>query len=176
MNNKVVVIGGGIGGMTAAGALSELGLEVVLLEKEAQVGGHVGKWDRLFPSRRPGREVIDFMEKNLRTGVDVRCGIEVTSIGRNNGAFTLHLGNSESLTADSMVLATGFELFDAHKKEEYGYGIYDNVITSAELEFMFKSGKKITTHAGMTPKRIGLIHCVGSRDEKVGNLYCSKVC
>jgi heterodisulfide reductase subunit A len=80
------------------------------------------------------------------------------------------------LTAGCIVLATGYELFDARKKEEYGYGIYDNVITSAELEGLFKKGRKITTHDGKTPKRVGIIHCVGSRDEKVGNLYCSKVC
>ena len=190
MNNRVVVIGGGIAGMTVAGALSELGIEVVLLEKENQTGGHVKNWDRLFPSRRPGEEVIDFLCKNMGSGVEVCCGTTVSSIDHQDHTFTIRTANCEPpnsefripkseiqlLSADCLVLATGYELFDARKKEEYGYGIYDNVITSAELEGMFKEGKKITTHDGKTPKRIGIIHCVGSRDEKVGNLYCSKVC
>ena len=79
------------------------------------------------------------------------------------------------ITAHAILLATGFDIFDASKKEEYGYGIYDNVITSVDLEQAFNSGKVVTAQ-GKTPKRIGFIHCVGSRDEKAGNPHCSKVC
>jgi heterodisulfide reductase subunit A len=67
-------------------------------------------------------------------------------------------------------------LFDARKKEEYGYGIYDNVMTSAELECLFSDELPLLTKRGKTPRRIAFIHCVGSRDEKVGNEYCSSVC
>jgi heterodisulfide reductase subunit A len=74
------------------------------------------------------------------------------------------------------LLTTGFDIFEAEKKEEYGYGIYENVITSVELEQVFKSEKPLLTAQGKTPARIGFIHCVGSRDEKAGNLHCSKVC
>ncbi len=176
MSNRVVVIGAGVAGMTAAGALADLGLEVILLEKKSETGGHVKNWDRLFPSRRPGSEVMDFLGKGLNARVDARCGITVNAIERRDGLFTIGLEGDQSISANSLVLATGYDLFDAHKKEEYGYGIYDNVITSAELEAIFKSGQKLTTHDGKTPQRIGIIHCVGSRDEKVGNLYCSKVC
>lgn len=176
MNNKVIVIGGGVAGMTAAGALADLGLEVLLLEKDSQTGGHVKNWDRLFPSRRPGKEVMDFVGKSMGPGVEQRCNVVVNSIDRSNDGFTVHMENSEPVSAKCLVIATGYELFDAHKKEEYGYGIYDNVITSAELENIFREGKKLTTHDGKTPRRMAIVHCVGSRDEKVGNLYCSKVC
>jgi len=77
--------------------------------------------------------------------------------------------------ADAVIVATGFDLFDAHRKEEYGYGIYDNVITSADLEDMFNR-KRVVRADGALPSRIGFIHCVGSRDEKVNNNHCSKVC
>ncbi len=176
MNNKVIVVGGGVSGMTSAGALSELGMEVVLLEKDDHTGGHVRNWDRLFPSRRPGTEVMDFIGNSMGPTIEIRCGSRVVSIDRNTDGFTVHLHNGDPLTAESVVIATGYELFDARKKEEYGYGIYDNVITSAELEAIFREGRPLVTHEGKTPQRVGLIHCVGSRDEKVGNLYCSKVC
>ena len=77
--------------------------------------------------------------------------------------------------ADAVLLATGFQAFDAKRKEELGYGIYDNVITSIEFEEMYKTGK-ILTAQGTVPKRIAFLNCVGSRDEKVGNHYCSRVC
>jgi heterodisulfide reductase subunit A len=77
--------------------------------------------------------------------------------------------------ADAVIVATGFDLFKSARKEEYGYGIYDNVITSADLEEMFRKDEIVLTN-GLVPEMIGIIHCVGSRDEKVGNLYCSKLC
>jgi heterodisulfide reductase subunit A2 len=136
----------------------------------------VKNWDRLFPSRRPGSEVMDFIGKNLAARVDIRCGSEVASVERTTAGFIIRPVHGDPLEAGSVVLATGYDLFDARKKEEYGYGIYDNVITSAELEAIFKEGRPVTMQDGKTPRRIGIIHCVGSRDEKVGNLYCSKVC
>ena len=79
------------------------------------------------------------------------------------------------MEGDSLLVATGFKIFDARRKEEYGYGIYENVITSVELENMFYN-HAITMADGHTPKRVGIIHCVGSRDEKVCNYHCSKLC
>ena len=74
-----------------------------------------------------------------------------------------------------MVVATGFTLFDARIKEEYGYGIYDNVFTSADIERMFEQGC-VAKADGTAPRRIAILHCVGSRDEKVCQRHCSKVC
>ncbi len=176
MNKKVVVIGGGIAGMTVAGTLAENGIQVTLIEKETQTGGHVKNWDRLFPSRRHGSEVLEFIGRNLNDKTDIRYGISVISVNRTNTGFSVGLSDGSTIDASGIVLATGFDLFNAARKEEYGYGIYDNVITSAELEMVFKSGNPVTTREGKKPQRVAFIHCVGSRDEKVGNLYCSKVC
>jgi len=176
MSKKVIVIGGGIAGMTAAASLSETGVSVVLLEKEKQLGGHVRNWDRLFPSLRSGNEVLSYWENLVNSRVEVIPGVTISGIIQHNNEFTVLIENDRQITANAVVLATGYSLFDAGKKEEYGYGIYDNVITSADLESIFREGKKITTAGGNTPGRIGFVHCVGSRDEKVGNLYCSKVC
>jgi heterodisulfide reductase subunit A len=176
MSKEVIVIGGGVSGLTASAALSELGYEVTLVEKERELGGRVKSWDRLFPTLRPAAEVTRFAEQGLPERVKIIREADIRSIIRNDKAFTLTLEGKESVAGDAIVLATGYELFNASRKEEYGYGIYDNVITSAELESMFREHRKVVTAGGKEPSRIGIVHCVGSRDEKVGNLYCSKVC
>jgi heterodisulfide reductase subunit A len=94
---------------------------------------------------------------------------------RGKSNFTLFTNQGNELTADAVLIATGFDLFKSARKEEYGYGIYDNVITSSDLEEMFRKGD-ISLLNGSVPKTIGIVHCVGSRDEQVGNLYCSKLC
>lgn len=175
-NPRILIIGAGIAGLTTAGALAANGFEVVVAEKENQTGGHLRRWDRLFPSRRPSEEVVGYLDHNLKGMVDIKLGVTVRDIIRNGNGFLVRLSDHTPISADAVVVATGFQVFDAHKKEEYGYGIYENVITSADLESLFKEGKKLTTSQGKHPGRVGIIHCVGSRDEKVGNLYCSKVC
>ncbi|MBN1198776.1 MAG: CoB--CoM heterodisulfide reductase iron-sulfur subunit A family protein [Bacteroidales bacterium] len=172
----VIIIGGGVAGMTAASRLADLGEQVILIEQEEEIGGHLLNWDRLFPNRRPGYEVLDSLRDALTNSVEIRCSETVSTVIPQSSGFQVILQSEESLFCDALLLATGFDLFDATKKEEYGYGIYENVITSADLEMMFRSGRPITTSRGKVPERVGFVHCVGSRDEKVGNLYCSKVC
>jgi heterodisulfide reductase subunit A len=174
---KVVVIGGGIAGMESAAYLTAMGYNVTLLEKTDKLGGHLLNWGTLFPTMRSGKEVIDFLNKGIHNeNVRVLFNTEVTGFENNNGNFLLKLNDDSQLSADALLVTTGADLFDTKKKEEYGYGIYDNVITSAELEKMFSEGGSILTAEGKVPKRVGFVHCVGSRDEKVGNKYCSKVC
>ncbi|TGC09495.1 CoB-CoM heterodisulfide reductase HdrA2 [Methanolobus halotolerans] len=84
-------------------------------------------------------------------------------------------------TVGAIVLATGYKLFDASRKTEYGYGIYPDVITNMELERLLNAagptrGKVVVPSTGKIPEKVAFIQCVGSRDEKVGNPYCSKVC
>jgi heterodisulfide reductase subunit A2 len=176
MGKSVVIIGGGIAGMEAAASLSGMGADVTIIEKNDRLGGHLRDWAHLFPSRRPAGEVYDFLEKEITDKISVRLNTRISKIKRDEHNIFTILESGESLKSDALLLTMGYQLFDAAKKEEYGYGIYENVITSAELEGIFKTGKGITTSAGARPKRIGIVHCVGSRDEKVGNLYCSKVC
>jgi len=176
MSKKVIVIGGGIAGMESSSYLSAMGYDVTLIEKEEDLGGHLLKWDRLFPTMRYGSEVLQFLKKGIYGRTKVITKAEVEKINRNSDKFHVHLKDGIQLDSDAILVTTGYDLFDARKKEEYGYGIYDNVITSAELEEVFTHHRKIETASGKTPKKIGFVHCVGSRDEKVGNHYCSKVC
>jgi len=81
----------------------------------------------------------------------------------------------------SVILCPGFEEFDARLKKEYGYGEYKNVVTSIEFERMLSAtgpyfGTVMRPSDGDIPRKVAFIQCVGSRDEKVGNPYCSSVC
>ncbi|MFH1773646.1 MAG: CoB--CoM heterodisulfide reductase iron-sulfur subunit A family protein [Methanobacteriota archaeon] len=80
----------------------------------------------------------------------------------------------------TIIVATGYEIFDAARKEEYGYGRHANVINGLEFERFVSAagptgGKLKRPSDSKEPKRIGFIQCVGSRDEKT-NKYCSRVC
>jgi len=176
MDKHVVIIGGGAAGCVAAGRLARSGISVSIIEKDAVNGGKVNQWYQLFPDRRKSSEVGDFLlEEIAHPSIKMQNGIEVTEVARHKGRFIVRTSDGKPREADAVLVATGFELFDAHRKEEYGYGIYENVITSADLEKMFHDGK-IETSSGKKPSRIGIVHCVGSRDEKVSNFHCSKVC
>lgn len=82
---------------------------------------------------------------------------------------------TETFTVDTIIVATGYEIFDASEKKVYGYGRFENVVTALEMERMVvhaAEGNPIRPVSG----RIAFIQCVGSRDEQVGNEYCSRVC
>lgn len=176
MGRHVIVIGGGTAGMEAAGRLAHEGISVTLIEKGQELGGHLRDWYHLFPDRRSSDEVLEYLEnQTLNPNIRLVKGKQVTGFHRKGDQFVVSTGNGETMSADALLLATGFDLFKSEKKEEYGYGIYDNVITSADLEAMFRK-KELKLANGKKPERIGFLHCVGSRDEKAGNIYCSKLC
>ena len=158
--------------MQAAVSLSRRGIKAVIVEREKEIGGKVASWHMLFPSMTPAAPVVERLKEELRqSDAEVLCSKKACGI--SDGEVLLDDGSA--LAADAVIISTGFELFDARIKEEYGYGIYDNVITSADLESMMNKGEVRLT-GGRTPERIAILHCVGSRDEKVGQSHCSKVC
>jgi len=79
----------------------------------------------------------------------------------------------------SIILASGFKPFDARRIPAYGYGRFPNIITGLEFERLVNAssptGGKILLANGKEPRSVGIIHCVGSRDENY-NEYCSRVC
>jgi len=87
--------------------------------------------------------------------------------------IVLHVG--------SIILAPGFEEFDPKLKGEYGYGRYSNVVSSIEFERILSAsgpygGLVLRPSDGKVPRKIAFIQCVGSRDAKLGNNYCSSAC
>jgi heterodisulfide reductase subunit A-like polyferredoxin len=85
------------------------------------------------------------------------------------------------LEVGSVILTSGFEEFAAEKKGEYGFGRYPNVLTSVQFERMLSASGPFDGHVirqsdGQEAKRVAWIQCVGSRDTRCGNEYCSSVC
>ncbi len=168
----VLIIGAGPAGLETAYQLKNLGLTPVVIERNDKIGGHLAQWDRLFPSSEEAEQLLERLKEQTKD-IEIRLNSRITSIEREGDSFHVTLSNNRTYDADAIVLCTGFDLFKAEKKQEYGYGIYNNVITNAELERYFKTHHDERINE---PKRIGFVHCVGSRDVKVNNTYCSKVC
>ena len=169
----VIIIGGGVAGMQCASTLASSGIRSTIIERDADLGGKIRSWHVLFPTFTPASEVLSALRQR-RVGAEnitVRTQCEARKITPKR----VTLSTGEELECDAVVIATGFTLFDARLKEEYGYGIYDNVVTSADLEQMFNRGE-VSLASGNKPRRIAILHCVGSRDEKVCQRHCSKVC
>ena len=173
MKRHVIVIGGGVAGMQCAAELATQYINVTLIEKDSDIGGKVRGWHKLFPTFTPADEVLSGLRHKMAitSNITIKTGCQATKITPHK----VTLSSGEEFSCDAVVIATGYTLFDARIKEEYGYGIYDNVITSADLEEMFNKGD-VRMKDGSTPRRIAILHCVGSRDEKVCQRHCSKVC
>ena len=79
----------------------------------------------------------------------------------------------------SIVVATGYQMWDPAKIPDYGYGTSPNILTGLEFERLTNAGGptagEIFTAEGEIPKKVAIVHCVGSRDERAHN-YCSRFC
>jgi heterodisulfide reductase subunit A len=85
-----------------------------------------------------------------------------------------------NIEVGAVVLATGFELFDARKKAAYGYGRFPNVIDAMQMDRILAPTRPYNSvlrpSDGMAPSNIAFVLCTGSRDESVGNRLCSQIC
>ena len=148
-----------------------------LVEKECTPGGNLNNWFQLFPDRKQASALRQLLQQQVEhPSIRLHTGTVPVKIERQDARhYAMELDNGARLEGNALLVTTGFRTFDASRKEEYGYGIYENVITSVELENYF-TNRQILTSTGKRPERIGLIQCVGSRDEKMCNFHCSKVC
>lgn len=174
MKEIVVIIGGGIAGLEAATQLLKLGHSPIIVEKSERLGGHVADWNRLFPDLTPAKDIVEELIASSKDA-NIFLKTEISFINRLKDSYNVMLSNGISISTRYILYTTGFKLFDAQKKEEYGYGIYNQVITNADLEQWFNTGKDKRI-SGKEISKIGFVHCVGSRDEKARNSQCSKVC
>ena len=126
-----------------------------------------------YPQAVPLKFMID-REKCIGCGTCKEvCKAEAIEYDQQDSEATLEVG--------SIILAPGFEPFDARLKGEYGYERFPNVVTSIEFERILSAsgpygGLVLRPSDGEIPKNIAFIQCVGSRDAHLGNNYCSAAC
>lgn len=173
---KIAIIGAGPAGIEAASILAKNGNEVQLFEKSSNTLSNILDKAYLFPDFSSAQDLADKLNaKLLNDKIQLTCNTEIVDVKKEGEEFKLVDKEGKTYIADSVLITTGYTLFDAHRKEELGYGIYKGVITSLDLERMIRH-QQISTFIGELPKRVVFLQCVGSRDEKSGNHYCSKVC
>ena len=262
VTRRALIIGGGVAGLTTALRTADAGVETVIVEREGFLGGHMAKWDKLFPTfdcsicilgpimtrvarhplirtitlaeiadikGTPGSYTVTinqharYVDNETCTGCNKClevCPVEVAD------SYNYGLGKRKAIVRPSMdavplapyidmdncvgcqscagvcepkslqyddvdqiveidvgaiVVATGFQLFDAKLVEEYGYGENPAVITSAELERLINpegptGGRIVSPSTGEPPKRVVFVPCVGSRSQRFGRPYCSRFC
>ncbi|AGK62067.1 putative adenylylsulfate reductase-associated electron transfer protein QmoB [Archaeoglobus sulfaticallidus PM70-1] len=185
ITKTVLVIGGGVTGLTSAIEAANAGYDVVLVEKEAELGGWVKKFAKITPNEPPFREPrepdIDEKIKQVMENdrIKVYTSAYVEKISGQPGLFDVVInqnGNQEEVRVGSIVVAVGWEPYDATKLENLGFGKYPDVITNVMLEEMVKeNGKIIVPSTGEPAKRVAFIQCAGQRDPE--HLpYCSSIC
>lgn len=134
---------------------------------------------RPFPQAVPKYPVIDYdnciyFQRGKCRACEKFCPTEPKSINfeQEDEIVEVEVGN--------IILATGFQLFDARRIPQYGYGRLANVFTSLEFERLCNaagptSGEVVLRDGVTKPKSVGIVHCVGSRDRNY-NEYCSAIC
>lgn len=183
-SKTVMVVGGGITGLTAACEASKAGCPVLLVEKSDVLGGWAAQWSGRMPHRPPYRDVQanDTAKLVAAAQADKRITIKTTTLVTKTagqpGAFTVTLSQGGQETTEkvgAIVVATGWRPYDASKLGHLGYGVSPDVVTGVELEGMIKAGKLTRKSNGAPVQRIAFIQCAGSRDPN--HLpYCSSIC
>jgi heterodisulfide reductase subunit A len=259
-SREILIVGGGIAGITAALELGYLGYKVHLVERKPSIGGNMAKLTKVFPTldcaqciltprmaevgRNPNVNLLTYAEVqevsgrpgNYKVkvfmkprGVDVEkcrsCGVcakvcPVTVTDEFNEGLTQRKaayiefpqavpsayaidfnacnkcrkceqlcpakainiddqGKIVELNVGAIILATGYQLYDARKLEIYGYGTYKNIITMMELERLTSAtgptGGFVKRADGSDVRKMAIVLCAGSRDKNYIP-YCSRIC
>lgn len=183
-NKRILVVGGGLTGMTAAQEAARAGYEVVLVEKSDELGGYLKQTYKLPPSKPPYEEPEAFNLAALVQGIQaesavkVYTGAQVVAIAGGPCLFEVQIqqdGRFVSERVGAVIQASGAVPYDPEKLGHLGYGRFPDVVTSAQLEAMFASGAVKRPSNGNPVGSVAFVLCAGSRDPE--HLpYCSAAC
>ncbi|MDR3554445.1 MAG: hydrogenase iron-sulfur subunit [Syntrophobacteraceae bacterium] len=184
ISKKILVVGGGLTGMTAALEAAKAGYETVLVEKEAHLGGYAKDVYRLPPCDPPYESLQDFNLDDMTAriasepGVKVYTGAMVASVAGAPCMFDVEIGQNGGSCSErvgAIVLATGSVPYDAAKLTSLSYGTSPDIVTARDLELMFKGAEVKKPSNGQPVSSVAFVLCAGSRDPE--HLpYCSSAC
>ncbi|MFO1287603.1 MAG: FAD-dependent oxidoreductase [Rubrivivax sp.] len=194
---RLLVVGGGVSGLTAALEAADAGYDVLLVEREAALGGWAAKLWKRTPSREPYGEPVDTGVAALaaRAGshprISVRLGSRVVATSGAPGRFKVRIAATDAAdaadadaaaqeeTVGAIVQASGFDLYDIAKLPELGGGTVPHVIDQAGMEALARAagGGPLKRADGRPVKNVVFVQCAGQRDASGKHLpYCSGHC
>jgi len=184
MSKRLLVVGGGLAGITASAEAAKAGSEVVLVEKEAQLGGWMKKIFKQAPLNHPYTDLEDVDIADRIKAVEEDGNVTVytgATLEKVEGApclYTAHIkqnGNVVTEKVGAIVVATGAVPYDATNLSHLGFGQSENVITNATLEELASKGTITRPSDGQPVKSAAFVLCAGSRDPEHLS-YCSSTC
>ena len=187
-NRRVLVVGGGMSGMTAALEAAETGYDAIIVEKEAELGGWARKLFKRVPWQAPYAEPQDtgvaslVAEVSAHPRITVHLAATVAETAGTPGRFRVRVAqrNGEAIVEEvgAIVQATGFTAYDIAKLPELGGGTA-HVVDQAGLEALARAanGGPICRTDGRVVRNVVFVQCAGQRDESGKHLaYCSGHC
>jgi quinone-modifying oxidoreductase, subunit QmoB len=189
-NRQLLVVGGGITGMTAAIEASKAGYQVTIVEKAGRLGGAVGQFHRRIPSKAPYADPQDTGVADMVAAIEADPNITVflnSRITRTSGApgrfsadITAESGSTQTENFGAIIQASGFSMYDANQLPELGFGKSPDVVDQMGLERLVAAangGAIKRPSDGKEVKSVVFVQCAGQRSEKEGHLpYCSGHC
>jgi len=169
INRRALVVGGGVAGITTALSLARQGFDVLLVEKEEQLGGNARRLHYTLEGNHPQKLLAGLLEELVRSPrVQVYTGAQIVEAAGYPGNYrtVLRCGGEEvELEHGVVIIASG--AVEA-RPGEYLYGQHPGVMTQSELE------EKLASGGPGSARTYVMIQCVGSRQE--GRPYCSRIC
>uniref|UniRef100_Q3AQ87 Putative adenylylsulfate reductase-associated electron transfer protein QmoB n=1 Tax=Chlorobium chlorochromatii (strain CaD3) TaxID=340177 RepID=Q3AQ87_CHLCH len=186
VNRTLLIVGGGVTGLTAALEASQAGYKSVIVEKSGELGGNAKKMFKVFPTAPPFAELekptIDNKIQAAKndSNITIHTNATVACIEGGPGMYKVTIdknGASDTFDAGAVVLASGWRPYDPSNLGGLGYGKFRNVITNLQMEEMVtkNNGKVLRPSDGKIAKSVVFVQCAGQRDEKHVP-YCSTVC
>ncbi len=173
ISRTVLVVGGGVTGITAALEAATAGYDVVLVEKEEELGGHA------ILSKSQAGDIEERAERALyHPRIRTYLSAQILRIDGQPGMFDVLVATDageRTVRAGAVVVATGWKAYDASRLGRLGYGASPDVITNVELERMAAAGAIVRPSNRQPVRSVLFAQCAGSRDPE--HLpYCSSAC
>jgi heterodisulfide reductase subunit A2 len=183
---KVLILGAGTAGLSAARALSERGVPSILVERTSILGGMAVEFGCKGLNECVRCDVClarDLVSEVKRSDLIERVkGADIAKVSGKPGDFMITLSDLASgnggrhLSAGAIICAIGYEPFDAALEPRLGYGIVPGVVSALDVERQLKERGKVVLSSGLGPKSVAFIQCVGSRDKRFRQELCSRAC
>lgn len=179
---RVLVVGAGVAGLRAAQGLSDLGLEVHLVERENRVGGRIAEWGPLFPDEQRGDGLVADLASRIEARDDIHLytSARITEKSGTVGDFHVTVAadrqEPRTLEVGAIVVASGFARYQP-ADGEFGRGL-PGVVTLEEFRAALDDGGDAgpLRYDGRPVRSVVYVYCVGSRQGPDGHTFCSRFC